>query len=426
MSMITSSSPASSRLARRLTTFDAVMVGLGAMLGAGIFVVIAPAVGAAGNGVLPALLIAAALAYCNAVSSARLAAVYPESGGTYLYGRRCLGAFWGYLAGWAFLVGKVASCAAMALTFSSYVAAEWARPVAVGAVLALTTVNCFGIQKSALLTRVIVFVVLATLLAVTAAVLSGGQVEASRLTTSGAWQPGGVLQAAGLWFFAFAGYARLATLGEEVIDPERTIPRAIPLALGITLLLYLIITLCVLLAVDAADLSQATAPLVMAVEAGRWSAWSPLVRLGAAVASLGVLLSLMLGVSRTLFAMAANRDMPAVFASVHRRYQVPHRAELAVGALVSLVVWLADLRTAIGFSAFTILFYYAVTNMAALRLRPRGSIITAWAGLAGCAVLALSLPLESVLGGLVVLSMGALVFVGRRRGRVLQGRRVTK
>lgn len=385
------------------------------MLGAGIFVVIAPAVEAAGSGVLLALFVAAAVAYCNAVSSARLAAVHPESGGTYVYGRRCLGAFWGYLAGWAFLVGKVASCAAMALTFASYVAPEWARPAAVGAVLALTAINCLGIKKSALLTRLIVFGVLAALLVVMVAVLGGGQADLSRLAPTGEWQPGGVLQAAGLWFFAFAGYARLATLGEEVVDPERTIPRAIPLALGITLLLYLAITLCVLLAVDATLLSQAEAPLVVAVEAGTLYAWSPVVRLGASVASLGVLLSLILGVSRTLFAMAVQRDMPALFASVHPRYQVPHRAELAVGALVALVIGVADLRAAIGFSAFTILFYYAVTNVAALRLRHRASTVTAWAGLAGCGVLALSLPLESVLGGLVVLLAGALAFVWRHR-----------
>lgn len=413
-----SESTSAGRLARQLTTFDAVMVGLGAMLGAGIFVVIGPAVEVAGNGVLLALLVAAVVAYCNALSSARLAAMYPESGGTYIYGRRCLGPFWGYLAGWSFLVGKVASCAAMALTFAHYAAPEWVRPVAVGAVLTLTAVNVFGVKKSALLTRLIVLVVLAALITVMVAGLGGGQADLSRLDWSGGGSLDGVLQAAGLWFFAFAGYARLATLGEEVVDPEHTIPRAIPLALGVTLLLYLAITLSALLVVDKTVLAQAAAPLVAVVEAGGLESWSPMVRLGATVGSLGVLLSLILGVSRTLFAMAAQRDMPVIFARVHPRYRVPHRAEVAVGVVVAAAVLLVDVHTAIGFSAFSVLFYYAVTNVAALRIRSKPRSIAALAGLFGCGVLALNLPVESVLGGLMILVMGAAIFVVRaQRGR---------
>src|SRR3982750_4077347 len=107
-------------LRRRLTLADAVVVGLGAMIGAGVFTAFAPAAAAAGAGLLPALAVAAVVAWCNATSSARLAARYPESGGSYVYGRERLGPFWGYLAGWSFVVGKTASCAAMALTVGAY------------------------------------------------------------------------------------------------------------------------------------------------------------------------------------------------------------------------------------------------------------------------------------------------------------------
>jgi APA family basic amino acid/polyamine antiporter len=256
-------------------------------------------------------------------------------------------------------------------------------------------------------------VVLLALVAVILAVLLGGQASAARLAPPAAWQPAAILQAAGLWFFAFSGYARLATLGEEVVDPRRTIPRAIPLALAITLALYLAVALSALLAVDADELGRAAAPLVTAVEAGRFAAWSPLVRFGAAVASLGVLLSLIVGVSRTTFAMAANRDLPPWFASVHPRYRVPHRAELAVGLIVAVLVAVSDLRSAIGFSAFTVLLYYAVTNAAALRLAPaerrwpRGLAV---AGLLGCLLLAFSLPAGSVRGGVVVVLIGAALY----------------
>lgn len=239
--------PAGDReLRRHLGVFDAVVIGLGSMIGAGIFASLAPAASAAGSGLLPGLALAAVVAYCNATSSARLAANYPQSGGTYVYGRERLGDFWGYLAGWGFVVGKTASCAAMALTVGSYLWPAQAHAVAVGTVVALTAVNYAGVRKSAWLTRVIVTVTLAVLAAVVTACLAGGSAEAARLDIGSDASPGGVLQAAGLLFFAFAGYARIATLGEEVRDPERTIPRAIPLALGITLAVYAAVALAVL------------------------------------------------------------------------------------------------------------------------------------------------------------------------------------
>ncbi|HEX6944907.1 MAG TPA: APC family permease, partial [Casimicrobiaceae bacterium] len=235
------------RLARRLGTADAVVIGLGAMLGAGIFAALGPAAEAAGSGLLVGLAIAAVVAYCNAMSSARLAVVYPESGGAYLYGRERLGRAWGWLAGWCFVVGKTASCAAMALTFGVYAAPGAARWLAVGAVLALTAVNLRGIHRTAALTRVLVALVLAALAAVVVGCLAGGQADSSRLGPLDAGGPGGILEAAGLLFFAFSGYARIAVLAEEVREPERTIPRAIPLALGIALAVYAAVALSALL-----------------------------------------------------------------------------------------------------------------------------------------------------------------------------------
>ncbi|MDX2897913.1 amino acid permease, partial [Streptomyces scabiei] len=168
-------------LRRTLGVGDAVVVGLGSMVGAGIFAALGPAARAAGSGLLIGLAAAAVVAYCNAMSSARLAARYPASGGTYVYGRERLGAFWGYLAGWAFVVGKTASCAAMALTVGTYVWPGQAHAVAVAAVVALTAVNYGGVQKSAWLTRVIVAVVLAVLAAVVVVCLGSGEADAGRL-----------------------------------------------------------------------------------------------------------------------------------------------------------------------------------------------------------------------------------------------------
>ena len=405
------------RLRRRLGVTDAVIIGLGSMIGAGIFAALAPAAGAAASGVLVALAIAAVVAYCNATSSARLAARYPASGGTYVYGRERLGPFWGYLAGWGFVVGKTASCAAMALTVGAYAWPGQARVVAVAAVVALTAVNYVGTKKSARLTRVIVIVVVAVLAVVVVVCLTSQGADAARLELSGDATGWGVLRAAGLLFFAFAGYARIATLGEEVRDPARTIPRAIPLALGITLIIYAAVAAAVLMVLGPARLAGATAPLAEAVRTAGVPGLAPVVRAGAAISALGSLLALILGVSRTTLAMARDRHLPHVLAAVHPRYGVPYRAELAVGAIVAVLVATIDMRGAVGFSSFAVLVYYAIANASAWTLsategRPPRAV--PMLGLAGCLLLAFTLPVSSVIVGAGVLLVGAAAYGGRK------------
>jgi APA family basic amino acid/polyamine antiporter len=403
-------------LRRTLGVGDAVVIGLGSMIGAGIFAALGPAARAAGSGLLLGLAIAAVVAYCNATSSARLAALYPASGGTYVYGRERLGPFWGYLAGWSFVVGKTASCAAMALTVGMYVWPEQAHAVAVAAVVALTAVNYGGVQKSAWLTRAVVAVVLAVLASVVVVCLGSGASDAGRLDGGASGGVGGVLQAAGLLFFAFAGYARIATLGEEVRDPARTIPRAIPLALGIALGVYACVAVAVLSVLGTDGLGQAGAPLADAVRAAGVPGLAPVVRVGAAVAALGSLLALILGVSRTTLAMARDRHLPGALAAVHPRFQVPHRAELAVGVVVAVLAATVDVRDAIGFSSFGVLAYYAVANASAWTLGSAPAVRAVPAvGLLGCVVLAFALPVVSVVVGAGVLMVGVVAYGVRRR-----------
>jgi APA family basic amino acid/polyamine antiporter len=330
-----------------------------------------------------------------------------------VYGRRQLGEFWGYLAGWLFIVGKTASCAAMALTVAAYLAPHHLRPVAVLTVACLTGINYAGMQKSAWLTAVIVALTLTTLTVVVIASLAGGRASLSHLSP---W-PGGsirdILQAAALLFFAFAGYARIATLGEEVRDPRHTIPRAIPIALGITLLVYAAVGLAALLALGPAGLASSASPLRSAVSAGDLHVLAPVVGVGAAVAAIGALLAMVLGVSRTTFAMARDGYLPRALAAVHPRFGIPHRAELAIGAVVVIVVCIVDVRGAIGFSSFGVLVYYAIANVAAGTLdadRGRPPRWLSTAGLAGCVILAFSLPTSSVLAGSIVGAVGVAGF----------------
>ncbi|MGO4487917.1 APC family permease [Microbacterium sp. 2RAF4] len=394
-------------LARRLTLGDAVAIGLGSMIGAGVFAVWAPAIGVAGSGVLIALAIAAVVAYANATSSAQLAAAHPVAGGTYAYARAEIGSWWGFIAGWSFVIGKIASCAAMAMTFAAYAApAGWQLPVAVAAVVLLAVVNCFGVTRTALVTRILV---VCSLLGLAMVVVFGfASAPAANPTPLPDATAYGVLQGAGLLFFAFAGYARIATMGEEVVDPGRTIPRAIVLALGGTVVVYALVGLAVVLVLGAGAIGS-TAPLVDLLAAAGASTWAPVVRVAAAAASLGALLALLTGIGRTTLAMAREGDVPRFLAAIDRRHQVPQRAEIAIAAIVVAIVLIADLRGAIGFSSFGVLLYYLIANAAAFRQigparrYPRALQIV---GALGCVVLVATLPVLASLVGTVVVLVG--------------------
>lgn len=390
------------QLQRRLGLPSAITIGLASMLGAGVFAVWAPAADAAGSGagLLAALAIAGFVAYCNARSSARLAALHPQAGGAYIYGTIRLHPAAGFAAGWAFLVGKTASAAAMALTLGAYLLPDHPRALAAAAVVAFCAINLLGVKKTALASAVFAATTLAVLGAI---VIAGatGPVAGQPLSGTDPW---GVLTAAGFLFFAFAGYARIATLGEEVKAPERTIPRAVPIALGITFAVYLLVALTVLKVLGAGTLAESTAPLADLAGASA-PALEPVVAIGAGIAVAGVLLSLLAGIGRTSLAMARDRRLPGVLAAVSERFGVPWAAELAASGLVLILVSTLDLAGAIGFSSFCVLVYYGVANAAAVTLDRRALI--PWLGLAGCLLVAASLPLASVLGGLAVFAVGA-------------------
>ena len=401
-------------LSRRLGTVDAVVIGLGSMMGAGVFAAFGPAARAAGAGLLIGLAIAAAIAYCNATASAQLAAVYPTSGGTYIYGRVRLGPWWGFAAGWGFLVGKTASCAAMALTVACYALPGpwWAqRIIAVAAVVAVTALNYRGVTKTATLARILVACTLVALAAVVIGIVIGG-VRLSNLSGPGTWSSAtayGVLQSAGLLFFAFAGYARIATMGEEVRDPARTIPKAIIVALGIAVVVYLVVGVAVLLAAGPERLASSAAPLAEALRAAGAAQLVPIVAVGGVLASLGALLALIAGIGRTALAMARHRDLPNWLAVVHPRYQVPHHAEIALGVVVCVLTATVDLRGVIGFSSFGVLIYYAIANAAAYTqptTQRRWPRLLNVCGVVGCLVLVATLPWQAVVAGLAVFVIG--------------------
>jgi APA family basic amino acid/polyamine antiporter len=284
--------------------------------------------------------------------------------------------------------------------------------VAVAAVVGLTGLNYRGVPKTAFLTRILVATSLTALAAVVVGIALGGHADPANLGGWSAWGSGGaygILQAAGLLFFAFAGYARIATMGEEVRDPQHTIPRAIPIALLIAVAVYLVVGVAALLAAGPVQLAATDAPLTTAVHAAGVGGLAPLVRIGAALAALGALLALIAGIGRTSLAMARHRDLPGWLAAVHARYRVPHHAEIAVAVVVSVLVATADLRSVIGFSSFGVLIYYAIANAAAFTQPGEQRRWPRWLnalGVAGCLALVVALPWQSVPAGTAMFLLG--------------------
>jgi basic amino acid/polyamine antiporter, APA family len=400
-----------------------VVIGLGSMIGAGVFSAFTPAAAAAGSGLLVGLVVAAFVAWCNATASAQLAAQYPTSGGTYVYGRERLGPWWGFVAGWGFVVGKTASCAAMALTVATYAVGGDARAtrfLAIAAVVGLTIVNLRGITRTARLATVLVVLTVGLLGATLVVVGVANRTWHSPFESMATASAYGILQSAGLLFFAFAGYARIATLGEEVRDPETTIPRAIPRALGLVVVLYAVVGLMLLAVLGPSGVAASGVPLLAAADQAGVGWMGAAVRVAAVLASLGALLGLVAGVSRTMLAMARGRDLPSRLAHVDERRGVPQAAQVALCAAVVLLVVAFDVRAVIGFSSFGVLVYYAVANASAFtqdaehRRWPRWLQIL---GVAGCVILVATLPWGAVMTGVCVFAVGVLARLAVGAGR---------
>jgi basic amino acid/polyamine antiporter, APA family len=404
----------SSQLRRELGLADAVGVGFGAIIGAGIFVVTGVAAGIAGPALLVGLVFAGVAATCNALSSAQLAAVYPQSGGTYEYGYRVLHPWAGYVAGWMFLASKISAAGAVALGLGAYieplVPGLQPRVMAVVAIACFTLLNWFGVKRSSRANLVIVSVSLGSLLLFT--LVGAWAFDAGNLRpfAPAGWRGG--MEAAAILFFAYTGYARIATLAEEVREPERTIPRATVITIVGALLLYLAVALVAVGAVGADALAATAAPLRVAAEAFPLPWVATVVSVGGVTAMLGVILSQLLGLSRMAFAMARRRDLPGVLDRVDPVRGVPGRAVLVIGAVAAVVAATGTLRGVASAASFTILVYYGIANVAALRMRADRKLFhdaVPVVGVTACVVLAFSLAQEVILAGVVVLGAGVLV-----------------
>ena len=400
-------------LKRDLRLLDAIGIGLGAIIGAGIFVVTGVAAGVAGPSFLIGLLLAGIVATFNALSSAQLAATYPQSGGTYEYGYQVLNPWLGFAAGWVFLASKLAAAGTVALGFASYFTALFPiaseRMVAVIAAIILTVVNYFGIRRTGNLNTFIVLISVASLALFILAGIPSIRSENLVPFAPQGWR--GTLEAAALLFFAYTGYARLATLGEEVHEPKKTIPRAIIWALGIAAILYLGVAYVAVASVGSEAMAGSNSPLEAAARTFQFPWVAILVGIGATTAMLGVLLSQLLGISRMIFAMSRRKDLPGLFGHVHPVHGVPDRGILLAGAVAILVALFGTFQAIVAAAAFTILIYYSIANLAAIRMRKEDKLFPNWipfAGFISCILLAITMPPNVIITGLGLLAAGLL------------------
>jgi APA family basic amino acid/polyamine antiporter len=416
-------------LKRELDTSGAILLGLGSILGTGVFVSLGLGAGIAGSLVVPALCLAAGLAICNGLSSARLAAAYPRSGGTYEFGIICIHPAVGFTAGWMFLLAKSASAATAALGLASYVSNLLGIPksyfttiFALLVVILLTLLVLGGLRRSNRVNLVIVSVTIITLfyfmIAGLPTTLRNGMENWLPFTVPGSESPvRSLLEATSILFVAYTGYGRIATMGEEIKDPARSIPRAILLTLFISLFLYLGVAIVAIGMIGPGGLARATrgsaAPLeVIARQFGWPGAHLPLV-IGAVFAMIGVILNLLLGISRVVLAMGRRGDLPAACSTIREKTSSPVTAVLVTSALIIILVLAGDIRLTWYFSAFCVLIYYAITHWSALRLpeTPRGMKNVAIVGLFGCVLLAFMVPAVFWITGLCMLIPGFILRV---------------
>jgi APA family basic amino acid/polyamine antiporter len=385
--------------------FDAFNIGIGAIIGAGIFVVTGIGASLAGPALLISLLISAAIAAFTALSFAELSILIPKEGGGYEFAHELISPFAGFITGWLWLFSNVVVGAVVSLGFAHYFALFFPIPVHITAVIAciiITTINYLGAKDLEVVNNALV--VFKLFILVCFVVFGISAVNQGNITSS--FLPHGsigILQGAAFMFFAFAGFARITVIGEEVKDPKKTIPRAILLALGVSTIIYLLVSYTAIGLVGYEALANSGSPLADAAHQ-EGSIIVLLVSLGALAATFSVLLTTLLGTSRISFAMARNKDLPKFFNKLHPKRSVPYVAILIFGVIMTLFAAFTDLTSAVAIANFASLFYYAVANYAALKIdKPRYSKIIPIIGLLTCILLLFFLtPTAWIIGSLSI------------------------
>ena len=352
---------------RTLTLKNSILLGLSSMIGAGLFFNISPTSKIASYSSILGLLFAGTVAYANASSSAQLARIYPQTGGTYLYAKNVLGNFPSLIAGYAFIIGKLISCVAVSLTLGNYLYPENPKIFALLFIFSVTLINYFGISKTVDIAKWFTYTIILIIIFYLISVTSSENFSVNIPITEGLSLKNLILSAS-IWFFAFTGYSRLATFGEEVNNPEKIIPKAILTGLGITLFIYVATSYATLGIVSPSIIENSSTPLKVAFDLSRFSEFSYLIVIASTIATGSVLLALLPGISRVLVAMSRDKKIPDYFKTIHPKQNSAYISDIFGGLLVAAGVLTFDLLPAVKLSAIFILIYYSITNLCVIRL----------------------------------------------------------
>ena len=381
------------KFSRTLTLRSSVFLGLSSMIGAGLFLNIAPTAKVASYSLVLGLLMASAVAFSNASSSAQLARIYPQTGGTYLYAKNVLGKIPSLIAGYSFIVGKSISCIAIGLTLGNYISPAYPKYSAVVAVLLVTMISFFGLTKTVSVAKWFVYSLVGIIFFYIISITASENFSIQIPITSGLTLDGFLLSSS-IWFFAFTGYSRLATFGEEIKNPEEIIPKAILIGLGLTVLIYVGVAWVTLGIIDPQIIENSLTPLKVAFDVSRFSDFSFLITIGSTIATGSVLLALVPGISRILVAMSRDSYLPSVFKTIHKKFNSAYVSEIFTAGIIIIGILFIDVINAVKLSSFFILIYYSLTNLSVIKLEKNErlySSLYAYFGLISCVSLSFGL-----------------------------------
>ncbi len=352
---------------RTLTLKSSIYLGLSSMIGAGLFNNIATTAKISSYGSILGLLLASTLAIANASSSAQLSSLFPKTGGTYLYANELLGKPYAVVAGTVFIIGKTISCVAIALTVGNYISSVYGKEIGVILCLLVFLLSFSGIHKTAEIAKWFVWIIFGLLLFYAVSIISTPNINLSIPVFQGV-SVDSILLSASIWFFAFTGYSRLATFGEEIKNPKEIIPTAIFIGLGVTILLYFGVTWLTLSIINPEFIMNSKTPLLVAMDVSRFSEFSFLIVFASSIAMVSVFLALMPGISRVYVALSRDKILPNAFSKIHKKFNSAYFSEGFVLISVIVGIYSFDVVKSIELSSFFILIYYAITNFCVIKL----------------------------------------------------------
>jgi len=411
--------PKQLRLNRTLGLFDAVFIGLGAIIGAGIFVAVGVAAGLAGPGLIVSVLIAGIIASFTAFSFAELGSAIPKEGGAYEYVFEMVSPFIGFLTGWMWLFGQIVGGAAVSLGLAAYLALFVPLPtklIAASACLFFMILNLIGAKESSIVNGAIVILKIVVLCIF---ILVGiFHIQAQNFSPMFPNGPSGVIAGAALIFFAYLGFGRITTVSEEVKNARKNIPLSILLSLGISTILYFLVSYTAVGIVGYSKLSASASPLADAMNATEndLAIWA--VSLGGILATASVLLTTILGTSRVSFSMARNKQLPRFISALHPRFGTPYISILVAGFLMAILAFAGELKQVLSLASFCVIITHVLVNYSALKLsknkqrfRVPFSPIPQLLGIISCVVLALYLLSEIWVMAVIVLFVGVAFYL---------------